>query len=135
MEPDRLQDILCWKEKRYVTAQLAVSYERKRLILEENEVTTALPGKYVETRQFADGRLDVLWNGVCLPFKVFDTGQRVSHAAITENKRLGDVLSWMKEQQEANLRPPKVKSSSEKGGYPQGSVLAHLQHAGGGLLR
>ncbi|WP_040439957.1 ISNCY family transposase [Roseibium aggregatum] len=117
VEPDRLQDILCWKEKRYVTAQLAVSYERKRLILEENEVTSALPGKYVETRQFADGCLEVLWNGVSLPFKVFDKDQRVSHAAITENKRLGDVLSWVKEQQDANLPPPKVKSSSEKGGY------------------
>lgn len=117
VEPDRLQEILCWKEKRYVTAQLAVSYERKRLILEQNEVTSALPGKYVETRQFADGRLEVLWNGVSLPFRVFDKDQRVSHTAITENKRLGDVLSWVKEQQEANLPPPKVKSNSEKGGY------------------
>ncbi len=117
VEPGRLQEVLCWKEKRYVTAQLAVSYERKRLILEENEVTSALPGKYVETRQFADGRLEVLWNGVSLPFKVFDKDQRVSHAAITENKRLRDVLSWVKEQQEANLPPPKVKSNSEKGGY------------------
>lgn len=117
VEPDRLLEILCWKEKRYVTAQLAVSYERKRLILEENEVTSALPGKYVETHQFADGRLEVLWNGVSLPFKVFDKDQRVSHTAITENKRLGEVLSWIKEQQDANLSPPKVKSASEKGGY------------------
>jgi|GEM_PF-1670320 len=29
----------------------------------------------------------------------------------------GRVLAWMKEQQEANLPPPKVKSASEKGGY------------------
>ncbi len=42
VEPDRLHEILCWKEKRYVTAQLAVSFERKRLILDENEVTSAL---------------------------------------------------------------------------------------------
>jgi transposase len=117
VEPDRLQEILCWKEKRYVTAQLAVSYERKRIILDENEVTRALPGKYVETRQFADGRLEVLWKGVSLPFRVFDKDQRVSHAAVTENKRLGHVLSWVKEQQEANLPPPKIKSASEKGGY------------------
>lgn len=117
VEPDRLQEILCWKEKRYVTAQLAVSYERKRLILEENDVTRALPGKYVETRQFADGRLEVRWNGVSLPFRIFDKDQRVSHTAVTENKRLGDVLAWVKEQQEANLPPPKVKSNSEKGGY------------------
>lgn len=100
-----------------MTAQLAVSYERKRLILEETEVTRPLPGKYVETREFADGRLEVLWSGVPLPFRIFDKDQRVSHAAVTENKRLGDVLAWVKEQQEANLPAPKVKSASEKGGY------------------
>ncbi|EFO28485.1 putative transposase y4bF [Roseibium sp. TrichSKD4] len=114
---DQLSTILCWKEKRYVSGQLAVSYDRKRIILEENDVTCALPGKYVETRQFAVGRLEVLWNGFSLPFKVFDKDQRVSHAAVTENKRLGEVLSWIKEQQEADLPPPKVKSASEKGGY------------------
>ncbi|WP_422376420.1 ISNCY family transposase [Roseibium sp.] len=117
VEPDRLQEILCWKVTRYVTAQLAISYERKRLILDESEVTRALPGKYVEAREFAHGRLEVLWNGVSLPFRIFDKDQRVSHAAVTENKRLGDVLDWVKEQQEANLPPPKVKSASEKGGY------------------
>lgn len=117
VEPDRLQEILCWKEKRYVTAQLAVSYERKRLILDESEVTRALPGKYVETREFANGRLEVLWNGVPLPFRIFDKDKRVSHTAVTENKRLCDVLAWVKEQQEANLPVPKIKSNSEKGGY------------------
>ncbi|WP_420337043.1 hypothetical protein [Roseibium sp.] len=100
-----------------MTAQLVVSYERKRIILDENEVPRALPGKYVETRQFADGRLDVLWKVVSLPFRVFDKDQRVSHAAVTENKRLGHVLSSVKEQQEANLPPSNVKSPSEKGGY------------------
>jgi hypothetical protein len=30
---------------------------------------------------------------------VFDHLQRVSHAAIFENKRLGEVLAWIKQQQ------------------------------------
>jgi hypothetical protein len=35
-----------------------------------------------------------------LPYSVFDHLQRVSHAAIVENKRLGEVLAWIKQQQD-----------------------------------
>jgi hypothetical protein len=34
-----------------------------------------------------------------LPYSAFDQLQRVSHAAI-ENKRLGEVLAWIKQQQD-----------------------------------
>jgi hypothetical protein len=32
---------------------------------------------------------------------VFDELQRVSHAAIVENERLGEVLAWTEERQDA----------------------------------
>jgi len=35
-----------------------------------------------------------------LPYSVFDHLQRVSHAAIIENRRLGEVLAWIKQQQD-----------------------------------
>jgi phage-related tail protein len=35
-----------------------------------------------------------------LPYSAFDQLQRVSHAAIIENKRLGEVLAWIKQQQD-----------------------------------
>ena len=41
-----------------------------------------------------------------LPYTVFDKDQRVTHAAITENKRLGDVLAYIKERQD-QLPPPR----------------------------
>ncbi len=85
-------------------------------MLQETEVTRDLVGRYVETYVYADGRLDVRWKGYCLPYKVFDKDQRVTHAAITENKRLGDVLAYIKERQEQQDKP-KVKSNSEKNGY------------------
>ena len=83
VEPDRPRDILCYRDERYVGNQLAFSHERHRIILEENEVTRGLPGKYVDTYEFADGRFDVRWKGVSLPYFVFDKDQRVTHAAIT----------------------------------------------------
>ncbi|GAK70918.1 putative recombinase [Agrobacterium rubi TR3 = NBRC 13261] len=116
LAPDRLSDILCKREQRYVGSQLTFSYERKRIMLEETDVTRGLVGKYVETYAYADDRLDLRWRGYSLPYTVFDKDQRVTHAAITENKRLGDVLAYIKERQDE--RPaPEVKSSSDKNGY------------------
>lgn len=116
LAPDRLTEILCKREQRYVGSQLTFSFERKRIMLEETEVTRGLVGRYVETYAYADGRLEVRWKGYSLPYTVFDKDQRVTHAAITENKRLGNVLAYIKERQEQQDKP-KVKSNSDKNGY------------------
>lgn len=116
LAPDRLTEILCKREQRYVGSQLTFSFERKRIMLAETEVTRGLVGRYVETYSHADGRLDVRWMGFSLPYTVFDKDQRVTHAAITENKRLGDVLAYIKERQEQQDKPD-VKSNSDKNGY------------------
>jgi hypothetical protein len=116
LAPDRLTEILCKREQRYVGAQLTFSFERQRIMLQETEVTRGLVGRYVETYAYADGRLDVRWKGHSLPYRVFDKDQRVTHAAITENKRLGDVLAYIKERQDERDKPD-VKTNSEKLGY------------------
>ncbi|MDB6179528.1 ISNCY family transposase, partial [Paracoccus sp. Z330] len=47
------------------------------------------------------------WKGVLLPYRIFDPAQqRVTHAAISENKRHGDVRAFIKAQQDAN--PPQI---------------------------
>ena len=85
-------------------------------MLEETEMTRGLVGRYVETYAYADRRLDVRWKGHSLPYTVFDKDQRVTHAAITENKRLGEVLVYVKERQDQEVRPV-VKTNSDKNGY------------------
>ncbi|WP_317054568.1 ISNCY family transposase [Roseovarius rhodophyticola] len=106
-EPDRLADVLCWRDERYVGNQLAFSYDRQRIILAENEITRGLPGKYVDSYEFPDGRLEFRWKGVSLPYSVFDKDQRVTHAAITENKHLSAVLEHIKAEQDK--APPKKR--------------------------
>ena len=81
IEPDRLRDVFCFRDQRYVGQQLAFSYERKRIILEPTEITRGLVGKYVDTFAFPDGRFEVRWQGISLPYSVFDKDQRVTHAA------------------------------------------------------
>jgi transposase len=117
LRQDRLREILCWQEKRYVGRQLTLSYERRRIMLTPNEVTAGLVGQYVDVYVFADGRLEIRWKDLALPYTVFDKEQRVTHAAVVENKRLGAALAVVKEWQEAPPAAPRTMTSSEKTGY------------------
>ena len=115
--PDRLREILCLRDQRYVTQDLALKYDRRRIVLEVNDLTRDLPGRYVDTYEFPDGRLQIRVKGVAVPFTAYDPEQRVGQAAITENKHLGAVLAHIKAEQDA--RPPRVRArpSSARGGY------------------
>ena len=116
VKKDRLNDILCHREQRYVSEQLTMSYDRKQIILERSEVSEGLAGKYVDLYEFPDGTLEVRSKGQSLPYRLFSKDQRVSHTAIVENKRLSHALTLIKAQQEIK-REPKVQTNSEKGGY------------------
>lgn len=122
VEPDRLDEVLCWRETRYVGQQLTFSYDRKRIMLKETDTSRGLVGKNVDTYAFIDGRFEVRWKGQSLPHSIFDMDQRVTHAAVVENKRLGAVLAHVKEAQDNE--PPKypVRTNSDKMGYkPKGT--------------
>src|ERR1700694_4309865 len=95
-----LDQILCWREQRQVSHQLVVNYSRMKLTLKPEGLAVRLRGKMVEIYDFPDGRLEIRWKGLPLPYSAFDQLQRVSHAAIIENKRLGEVLAWMQQQQD-----------------------------------
>jgi hypothetical protein len=116
IKASRLNDILCHREQRHVSEQLTMSYDRKQIILERNEVSEGLGGKYVDLYDFPDGRLEVRWKGCSLPYRVFSKDQRVSHTAIVENKCLGHALAFVKAQQDRKLET-KVMTNSEKSGY------------------
>jgi hypothetical protein len=113
---DKLTDILCHREQRYVGSQLTLSYDRKRIVLERNSLSEGLESKYVDVYDFPNGRLEVRSNGLLLPYRVFSKDQRVSHTAIIENKRLGHALALIKAQQDTYFAP-KVNTNSQKLGY------------------
>lgn len=113
-----LELVFCLRDKRYVTKDLTLKYDRKRIRLEVNDLTRGLVGKYVDVYEMPDGRIQVRTKGVALPCAIFDPQQqRVTHAAIAENKHLGAVLAHIKQEQEKAVTPPKVKPVSAKNGY------------------
>jgi transposase len=117
IEPDRLRDVFCFRDQRYVSKQLVFSYERKRIILEENEMTRGLAGKYVDTFAFPDGRLEIRWKGASIPYSAFDKDQRVTHAAVTENKHLSAVLEQVKAMQEQDDAPQSKPAGKQRTSY------------------
>jgi transposase len=116
VKPSQLTDILCHREQRYVGAQLTLSYDRKQIILERSDLADKLAGQYVEVYDFTDRPLEVRWKGHSLPYRVFSKDQRVSHAAIVENKRLSHALATVKAEQDIQ-HTPKVMTNSAKVGY------------------
>ena len=80
---DRLRDDLCKREQLYVNAQLTFSFERKRLLLQENVATRGLVCRQIETCAFPDGRMDVRWKDGSLRYRVFRRDKRVTYAAVT----------------------------------------------------
>ena len=117
LSPGRFGDILCHRELRHVGQQLTLAYDRKLFILTRNGITEAIAGEYVEIYHYADDQLDIRWRGHSLPYSVFDKGQRVGQGNIVENKRLGAALALVKAQQEIRRPPPRLRTSSEAGGY------------------
>ena len=91
-----------------------------KLTLKPEGLAVRLRGKMVDIYDFPDGRLEVRWKGRSLPYSAFDKLQRVSHAAIVENKRLGEILAWIKEQQDRQPRfnrlPDGPRRSDQKPG-------------------
>jgi hypothetical protein len=70
---------------RPVARQLVVNYNRMKFMLRPDKTPAAVAGKPVDIYDFPDGRLEIRWKGLPLPYSVFDHLQRVSHAAIIEN--------------------------------------------------
>jgi hypothetical protein len=83
------------------------------------------PSSGITGRQSLGGMADQ--QGRSLPYSAFDKLQRVSHAAIVENKRLGEILAWIKEQQDRqpglNTIPKGPRRSSQGSGLLKNRAL------------
>jgi hypothetical protein len=100
-QADDLDEILAWREKRTVTRNLTLHYDRMMLLLEPTPFVRGLVRKKVEVVNYPDGRFAVQFEGVSLPFRVFDKIQTVQPGEIVENKCLGAALALVKEWQDA----------------------------------
>jgi hypothetical protein len=103
---DNLDEVVAWREVRTVTGNLTLHYDRMLLLLEPTPFARGLARKKVDVVNYPDGRFAVQFEGVSVPFRVFDKIQTVTQGTIVENKRLGAALALVKEHQ-ATYAPSK----------------------------
>ncbi|MGO4339700.1 helix-turn-helix domain-containing protein [Labrys sp. KB_33_2] len=96
---DDIEDAFAWKEARTVSFNLTLQYDKVLFMLEPNETTRPLARQRVTIYDYPDGHFAIKHQGRSLPYKVFDKLQQVDQAAIVENKRLGQILAMIAEQQ------------------------------------
>jgi len=96
---DDLDEALCWREVRTVTANLVLHYDRIMLLLDPTPVARGLVRKTVEVVNYPDGRFAVRHAGMDLPFQVFDKGRQVQQGSVVANKNLGTAMTVIKAKQ------------------------------------
>jgi transposase len=109
-EGDDLEDAFAWKEERTLSRALTLQYDKVIFILEPSEQAKAAIGKRVSVLDYPDGRLSIRYKGIELAYRTFDKLRQVSQAEIVENKRLGAVLAFIREQQIARAEPRSKKA-------------------------
>ena len=110
---DVLADAFAWKEERTLSRALTLQYDKVIFILEPSDQAKPAPGteqgaaigKRVSVVDHPDGRLSIRYNGVELAYHTFDKLRQVSQGAIVENKRLGAVLSQIRQRQIERAEP------------------------------
>jgi hypothetical protein len=89
---------------------LTLQFDKVMFILEPVEPAKAAIGKRVTVVDYPDGRLSIRHKGVELVYRTFDKLRQVQQAAITENKRLGAALAFIREQQIEREEPRSTKA-------------------------
>ncbi len=107
-----LEQILCWQEDRKISKELTVHFQGGRYLIEPSPETLELRSRRCRVHEYYDGRVELRYEGRCLPFTVFEEQRRVTQGAIVANKRLGAVLATIQADQrkrdEEALANPKV---------------------------
>jgi len=100
LEHEILNDIFCWQEPRTLSNSLTVQYDKVVYLIKDSVKTRKLSRKRVMIHELMDGTIRTKYEGVDLPYSVFDTLHRVNQGEVVNNKRLGSVLKLIKEKQD-----------------------------------
>lgn len=125
---ENLDGAMCRKEVRKLSQTLTLRYDKVLFILEPTDVSKRLAGQKVIVCDYPDGRLEVMHEGLTLPYRTFDKLQSVHRSEVVENKRLDEVLAFIwqqqsgRELQRSKSGPCRTGQSSHMFGIPDGSV-------------
>jgi hypothetical protein len=106
---DRLDEAFTWRAERTLSQSLTLQYDNILFMIDPSEFAQAAIGQRVEVVDFPDGRLEVRYKGRTMPYRTFDKLRSVTETAVLENKRLGGLLTLIRQSQQSE--PPGMRTS------------------------
>jgi hypothetical protein len=106
---DRLDEAFTWRAERTLSQSLTLQYDNILFMVDPSEFAQRAIGQRVEVVDFPDGRLEVRYKGRSMPYRTFDKLRRVTETAVLENKRLGGLLTLIRQSQQS--APPGMRTS------------------------
>jgi hypothetical protein len=89
-----LDSIFAWRERRKVTSNLTLHYERKLYLLADTLKNRRYAGKYLELYQFPDGKIEIRAAGVKVPYSTYDKLGAIDQGAIwiSSTRKLSSII-------------------------------------------
>lgn len=97
---DNLNEIFSWQVERTLSKNLTLQYDKILYLVEDSIDNRGLARNRVTVFDHYDGSIKIKFNGRELPYRIFDKIQKVTQGEIVSNKRLGAVLTFIKEKQD-----------------------------------
>ncbi len=99
-EKQQLEDIFSWQEERTLSCNLTLQYDKVLYLIQDTVQNRALARKRVTVYEDYSGQIKIKYEGTELVYQTFDKLRKVEETVIVENKRLDNVLAYIKLRQE-----------------------------------
>lgn len=101
---ENLRECLCFKQKRTVSKNLTIQYDRVQYLIEDTLDNRALRRQKIMLHEYPDGSITLNYEGKNIMFrKLFDRVGPAIQGEIVENHRLAAVLDYIKNDQEIRV--------------------------------
>ena len=95
-----LNEIFSWQENRTLSKNLTLQYDKVLYLIEDSIENRGLARHKVTVFEYFDGTVKIKCNNRELSYRTYDKIKKIDQGQIVSNKRLGAVLSFIKEKQD-----------------------------------
>lgn len=113
---EKLEETFCWQEDRTLSNNLTFQYNKIMYLVEDTPENRKIARKRVTVYDYPDGSIEVRYEGKPLPYSALhDRLQSIEQGEVVDNKRLGNVMTFILEKQ-AELNCERSKSVPKRRG-------------------
>jgi hypothetical protein len=95
-----LNEIFSWQDNRTLSKNLTLQYDKVLYLIEDSIENRSLARHKVTVFEYFDGTIKIKCNNRELSYRTYDKIKKIDQGQIVSNKRLGAVLSFIKEKQD-----------------------------------